>query len=69
MALIRSNWLPIQKIVYNQKASEMFQSKTVKILVPSQDSVLLPGVFLTANLVAYARILLNHLETGKLHFL
>ena len=69
MALNHSNWLPIQRIVYKQKASEMFQSKTVKILMPSQGFVQLPGIFLSAKLVAYARNLLNYLETGNFHFL
>ena len=68
MALNRSNWLPIQRIVYKQKASEMFQNKTVKILMPSHGFVQLPGIFHTAKLVAYARNLLNFLETGNLPF-
>ena len=69
MALNRSNWLLIQRIEYKQKASEMFQNKTVKILMPSYGFVQLPVIFHTAKLVAYARNLLNFLETGNLHFL
>ena len=69
MALIRLNWLPIQLIVYKQKANEMFHSKTVKILMLSHGFVQPPGIILTAKFIAYARNILNYLETGNLHFL
>ena len=69
MALNRSNWLPIQQIVYKQKANEMFQSKTVKIPISSHGFVQLPGTFLAANLIACAQNILNYLEPENLHFL
>ena len=62
MALNRSSWLPIQRIVRKQKASEMFPGKTVKILMPSKGFEQLPRIILPAKLVTYARNLLNYLE-------